>query len=330
MSRNRVHRLFSLIALLSSGRSFTLDDLAAKLSVSRRTLFRDMKKLSLAGVPYHYDAAGRTYTLDASFYLPSLNLSLDEVTALLLIVRRFASGQSLPVHDSSVRAAEKIEHALAPEIRELCRSMVEGVTVNLPPLVDAGRIENVFRELQRALAERRNVHIEYDSYFEGQTVDTVVSPYHMVFVNRAWYLIGYSSLHTEVRTFKLDRITSLVDLEERFDPDPEFDIEAHFGLAWSMIPEGKVYHVRLRFLPKVAGNMEEISWHKTQQVTARPDGSCIFEADVDGLREITWWILGYGDQVVIEEPPELRDRIGQIASRMCELAAGGPEPPESD
>ena len=330
MSRNRVHRLFGLIALLSSGRPFTVDQLAAKLSVSRRTLFRDMNKLKLAGVPYHYDTKGRTYTLGTSFFLPSLNLGLDEVAALLLVVRRFASGQSLPVHDSAVRAAEKIEHALMPEIRELCRSMVEGVTVNLPPLVDAGRVERVFRELQRALAERRNVRIEYDSYFEGQTVATVVSPYHILFVNRAWYLVGQSSLHTEVRTFKLDRITSMVDLEERFEPDPGFDIDEHFGLAWSMIPEGEVHHVRLRFLPRVAGNMEEISWHKTQQVTSQPDGSCIFEADVDGLREITWWILGYGDQVVIEEPPELRDRIGQIALRMCELAGIDRQPSESD
>ena len=160
------------------------------------------------------------------------------------------------------------------------------------------------------------------------TIETDVSPYRLLFMGRAWYLIGLSSLHGEVRTLKLDRLVSAEVLDEPIEPDPEFDLDAHLGGAWQMIPEGQTYHVRLRFLPKVAGNVEEIAWHKTQRFTVLPDGSCLFEADVDGLGEITWWILGYGDQVVVEDPPELRERIGQIGLRVAEMAGvRRPDPP---
>lgn len=327
MSTSRVHRLLRLISLLQSGRTFTADQLAEELNVSRRTLFRDLNMLDLAGVPYHYDAKLRTYRIDQSFFLPSLNLTLEEALAILLVTRRFISRQSLPTYDPATRAAVKIESGLPSAVQEYCGRMLDGVKVQMPPLVDASRVEQVFGQIHAALGEQRKLDIEYESYFEHDVVKSTVHPYRLLFVSRAWYLVAYSEVHKEVRTFKLDRIIKVNPRQQLFEPDPEFDLDKYFGLAWSIIPEGQVYHVKLRFLPKVAGNVEEISWHKTQQFTAQPDGSCLFEADVDGLGEITWWILGYGDQVIVEEPPELRERVRQIAEHMVQLAESGQPAP---
>jgi len=46
----------------------------------------------------------------------------------------------------------------------------------------------------------------------------------------------------------------------------------------------------------VAGNVAEVLWHQTQRVEWNDDGSIEFHATVDGLGEITWWLLGYGSQ----------------------------------
>ncbi len=324
MSANRVHRLLRMIALLQSGRPFTADQLAEEVAVSRRTLFRDLNMLELAGVPCRYDVKRRTYTVEPSFFLPSLNLSLEEALAILLVARRFVSRQSLPMYEPAARAATKIESSLPESVRAYCHGMLQGVTVKMPPLVDAFRAEEVFRTLHTALGVRCKVEIDYDSYFETRPIRTLLWPYQLTFVERAWHVIGHSELHDEVRTFKLDRIVRAKPQQEHYEPDPSFRLDDYLGLAWGLIPEGTIYHVRLRFLPKVAGSVEEIRWHKTQRFTAQPDGSCIFEAQVDGLNEITWWVLGYGDQVVVEEPAELRDRIGQIARNMCNLADAPP------
>lgn len=320
MSTNRVHRLLRLLALLQSGRSYTADELARELSASRRTFFRDLKLLDAAGVPFSYDAKQRAYTIDHSFFLPSLDLTLDEALAILLVTRRFISRHSVPTFEPAARAAMKVEGSLPTIVQDYCGRMLEGVSVKFPPMVDSSRVEKIFSALQQAHSERRKVRIRYDSYYERATIGSVVRPYRLHFVNRAWYLIAHSESHDAVRTFKLDRITSVKLLRETYEPDPNFSIDDYFGLAWCMIPEGTVHHVRLRFLPKVAGNVEEVSWHKTQRFSVESDGSCTFEVDVDGLAEITWWILGYGDQVIVEEPAELRERIRKIAENMCRLA----------
>ena len=95
-----------------------------------------------------------------------------------------------------------------------------------------------------------------------------------------------------------------------------FDLADYLGKAWSMIPEGRLYHIKLRFLPKVAETITEVEWHSTQKVTYNSDGSAIVEFRVDGLGEIFWWILGYGDQVEVLAPKELRQRVFQAAKNI--------------
>ncbi len=86
-----------------------------------------------------------------------------------------------------------------------------------------------------------------------------------------------------------------------------------------MVPEGRIYYVKLHFLPKVANNIAEVKWHSTQKVTRNSDGSAIVEFRVDGLSEITWWILGYSDQVQVLAPKVLRERVLEVATNMIKL-----------
>ena len=93
----------------------------------------------------------------------------------------------------------------------------------------------------------------------------------------------------------------------------------YLGRAWSMIPEGRIYNIKLRFLPKVAENVTEVQWHITQKVTRNSDGSATVEFRVNGLGEITWWVLGYGDQVQVLTPKALRNKVLQAAKNMIKL-----------
>ena len=85
-----------------------------------------------------------------------------------------------------------------------------------------------------------------------------------------------------------------------------------------MIPEGKLYDVHLHFDPKVAGNVAEVRWHRSQRVQWNDDGSMEFHVRVDGLGEITWWVLGYGDQVEVVAPAALRRKVAAVASAVAQ------------
>ena len=86
-----------------------------------------------------------------------------------------------------------------------------------------------------------------------------------------------------------------------------------------MIPEGRIYHVSLRFLPKVAHNVSEVQWHRTQSVEHNEDGSVTMDFRVDGLGEISWWVLGYGDQVQVLGPKSLRKMVLKMAENIITL-----------
>jgi predicted DNA-binding transcriptional regulator YafY len=85
-----------------------------------------------------------------------------------------------------------------------------------------------------------------------------------------------------------------------------------------MAPEGRLYNIKLRFLAEVAQGVADVQWHSTQTVDFQDDGSVIVEFRIDGLNEITWWILSYGDQVQILAPACLRQRVVDIAQNMVE------------
>ena len=180
-------------------------------------------------------------------------------------------------------------------------------------------LDATFAELQKAIVKKRKVWIQYHSLFEGKDIDVELCPYHLMYNHRAWYVLGYSSPHKSIRTFKLNRIKRLTTLNKCFLERRKFDVSEFLGRAWSMIPEGRIYHIKLRFLPKVAEDVTEVQWHSTQKITRNPDGSAIIDFRVDGLSEISWWILGYGDQVQILKPRALRNKVVEMARNMIKL-----------
>ena len=60
---------------------------------------------------------------------------------------------------------------------------------------------------------------------------------------------------------------------------------------------------------RLAGTVAEVQWHPSQKVTWLYDGQIDFHVRVDGLGEIAWWILGYGDQVEVVSGLEPGERF---------------------
>jgi proteasome accessory factor B len=160
--------------------------------------------------------------------------------------------------------------------------------------------------------------LSYYSLYETKTIDTILHPYHLLYKGRSWYVIGFSGVHKSIRTFNLTRINSVEPLDKLFTDGGNFDLYEYLGRAWSLIPEGKLYNIKLKFSPLVARNVSEVQWHNTQQAHWNEDGSVILSFRVDGLGEISWWVLGYGDQVRILAPPALRKKVLEKAQNLLE------------
>jgi len=308
-----------ILTTLQAGKGYAVDDLARLFGMTRRTVFRDLKELKALGVPYHYDAKTGGYTIDPEFFLPPVDLNLQEALSLLLLVHKARGQIQLPFKNSALLAALKIENNLPAKIRQYCNTALRNISTRVGAQAPMGELDKTFAQLQRAITKKCKVNIKYHSLFEGKIIDLDLSPYHLMYNRRAWYVLGLSSLHKSIRTFKLNRIREIKILDKCFLDGRDFDLVDYLGKCWSMIPEGRIYNIKLRFLPMVAENVAEVQWHSTQKVTRNSDGSATVEFRVDGLGEITWWILGYGDQVQVLAPKVLRSRVVETAKNMIKL-----------
>ncbi len=319
-SIRKIRRLLSLLERLQSGRTYTSTELMSVCSVSRRTVFRDLKDLQDAGVEILYDTATQGYWLPMHTALPPTQLTLSETLALLLLARDSGGKpRSVPFQEATRDAALKLQSSLPSHLAQQVNELTTSVSIQTEPLAEyrGGRLH--YDRFIDAVTSRRKVRSRYRSFAEGDEIQTLVSPYRMLFRRHAWYVIGRSSLHRSVRTFHLGRFTDTQVTEDTFEVPPRFSLQRYFGHAWNLIREqNSRCQVTVRFKPMVAGNVAEVCWHPTQKLKWNEDGTLDFTVTVDGINEISWWILSYGNQAKVLEPHALQNLI---AGRAREMAA---------
>jgi proteasome accessory factor B len=319
MNLSRICRLLQLISLLQGGRGHNSDALALELGVSRRTVFRDLDALRQAGIPLAYDGQRQTYGIPGTCLLPPTNFTAEEALALIVLCHDLGNRNRVPFFQPAHTAALKLESSLPLRLRDQLRSTSDAVRIELSPhnLLDGG--DDAFRALLQSVLERRSVRVTYQSLAEQQVINTRLSPYQLLFSRRSWYCIGRSSLHRATRIFNVGRIRQWAMTEETYQVPRGFSLDRYLRNAWHLIPErGPDHEVAIRFHPRVAQNVAEVAWHKTQRTSLAPDGSLDFRVTVSGLTEISWWILGYGDQAEVLQPPALRKIIARHARTLAE------------
>jgi proteasome accessory factor B len=322
MNLSRISRLVQLLGLLQAGRGNNAGELAAACGVTKRTIFRDLDVLRQAGVPLLFDDDSGIYRIPGTYFLPPTNFTAEEALAVMVLCYEFG-GSRLPFYEAAASAALKLESCLPGRVRDRLRNATGAVHINLQP---GSRLDDklpVYQQLLGCVATRRAARIAYDSLSDSRVIQIKLCPYRLLFSRHSWYVIGRSSLHREARTFNVSRIQGIELLDEQFTVPRSFSIERYLGNAWHLIPEsGPDQDVVVRFSPLVARNVAEVVWHKAQKLTHRPDGSLDFHVRVSGLNEISWWILGYGDQAEVVKPGRLRQLIADRASRMVQMYNG--------
>ncbi len=286
--------------------------------MARRTIFRDLQMLKSAGVPLNYDADYERYHIPGQYYLPPTNFTADEALAVLVICSQLSDRKQLPFQEAALRAAQKLESSLPTRLQAEVKAAIRGIEIKLPPANPLEGSREYYRQLIAAQAQRRAVRIKYDCLTDWKLISTKVSAYRLLYSRHSWYVIGRSSLHRSTRTFNVGRIRQLELLNDHYQIPRGFSLERYLGNAWHLIPEpGRDQRVRVRFAKLVAQNVAEVLWHRTQSCEFLPDGSLDYQVTVSGLAEISWWILGYGDQAEVVEPAALREIMAKRAQRMA-------------
>jgi proteasome accessory factor B len=315
--RDRLARMTRILGLLNAHPDgMKPGEIARRVDSSVRTVYRDLRSIEGELSMPLWSEGGR-WGVEADAFLPPLKLTRGEAMAVVLSARlmvRYADKYDPDLASSF----EKLGAVLPPALRE----HVDRTLDDLSRRPTDETFNRHVRLLTQAWAERRVVALEYAPapYAPEATPRSArVRPYLIEpsLQTHALYLIGWDETRNGMRTFKIERIRDASLTPDAFDA-PDAEIDGMFERAWDIIADQDPVEVALRFSVAVSSRVREARWHPTERVEEQTDGSLLWRATVAGPIEIRLWILSWGDDVEVLEPPELRE---DVAGRLARAAA---------
>lgn len=204
----RADRLFQIVQALRGGRMVTARDLARRLEVSERTIYRDMAELIGTGVPITGEA-GIGYVLRGGFDIPPLMFTADELEAVLVGMRMVRAWGGAQLAQAATEAMAKIEAVVPEPLRDgMARSRLYVPDMALPP-----EQRLLLDQLRQATGERRVIRFGYTRE-DGERSDRCCHPLGLYFWGKVWTLVGWCELRDDFRTFRPDRMVA-VQIEDR-------------------------------------------------------------------------------------------------------------------
>lgn len=308
MSQAKTERLVNLtMALMATPRLLTVseigrlvegyepDDSPTGGDAFRRMFERDKEELRELGVPLqtgYLDPLGEDeigYRISRSDYaLPEITLEPDEAAALGLAARLWSSTQ--------------LSSATTSALRKLSAA---GVEPQAPPglAVRVDSAEASFDPLYDAIAVRREVTFTYRAP-GAEPMVRHLQPWGLVSWHGRWYVGGHDLDRGAPRVFRLSRIVSPVEQagkSEAYEIPSAMDVRSMVTVRFAD-EDRPSRPARIRVAPGAGHRL---------RATGTPDADDVDVLTLDfvSLTGFAELLAGYGPNVVVLDPAELRDAV---------------------
>jgi proteasome accessory factor BC len=280
-----------------------------------RRFYADRAELESLGISLHVDKPAEgffeseLYALPPeNYYLPPIEFTDGELaalrTALVLLDGEFAYAEPLRL------ALQQVSWGRPSP---LAGGDSASIDVKLAPSAAGRELSQRLAKIETAISRRKTIQFSYYSLQRDEVSDRKVDPYHLVFRNGQFYLIGYSHERDGVRVFRLSRIRGKVSYatkaEHDFAPPEDFDRRDYASRAdWQM---GEIEGTAKIFL------RERIAWlverdfgafgtlRKATKKDGAPGRGRIYETEYASPRQLISWVLGWRENAQLLEPEQL-------------------------
>lgn len=214
-------RMLALLSTLQTGRSFSGEELTRRLSISPRTLRRDVDRLRGYGYPVETQPGpGGFYRLAAGRTMPPLVLDDDEAVATLLALASLAAvGPSAEggIDDAATRAYGKLDQFLPARLRPRVTAIRASLETSpqQAPSVAADQLSII----AEAIAHQETMTFAYTNA-SGHKNNRRINPYRQVHHLLRWYVLGWDHDREDWRVFRLDRLTDVRRTGRRYEQRP--------------------------------------------------------------------------------------------------------------
>ncbi len=305
-------RLKLMLLLQQPGKRLTVDDLAERFDVSRRTIFRDFNALQEINVPVTWDRYSG-YGLIEGYKIPPLMFTSKELATIMVGLNFVKSQVDQGLVEDAKGVEVKIKNVLPNELKEFMTSL-EGRTIVDPYLRFGGEKKKggSWYLISSAIAQQKRLQFTYTTK-SGEKGVRKIDPYILVFYQDHWNVIGKSHLRGEIRNFILESVEEVQILDEKYHLKKELDIE---GLIFRSDESSHSIIVRVKKeeMARLEANLPAKIFKKSS-VNSK---NIKVEFKFDNLDFINEWLLQFGKKIKIEAPEELLNKRKKLLQEMLE------------
>lgn len=313
------HRMISALLVLQQRGTVTAAELADELEVSERTARRVLDSLAVAGIPV-YSRAGRNggWSLVGGARTDLTGLTAAEAQALFLV-----AGPNATASPELRDALRKLVGALPASFRAQAEAAA-GATVIDPDRWGGrrdGRDEPFLDALRLAVIEAVRIDLGYANR-SGIASKRTVSPFGLVDKRGVRYLVAGTDVG--LRTFRVDRVTSVDALDETFERPAGFDLDAawrelssSFESSWPMI------EVDVAVEPDWWGLASHFVDGRVERTGTRGDGWIEARFEYRAVESAAGQLAGFAGLVDVLDPPEVQRALAEVGHRLVEHYGGG-------
>jgi predicted DNA-binding transcriptional regulator YafY len=301
-----------MLLLQKPGDKLTVDEIAKKFGVSRRTIFRDFNALQEINVPVTWDKyAG--YGMMKGYKIPPLMFSEKELATIIVGLNFVKTQIDNGLTEDAEGVELKIKNVLPVELKDFMNSLSSKTIVD--PFQKYSGIKREGGDwyvLASAISQQLRVEFVYESS-KGESKTRKVDPYIIVYFEDHWNMIGRSHLRGDVRNFRLDRMKEVRILNEKYELKSKIDIE---GLIFrsNEFEQKMIVVLNDAVVNRFKANLPAKIFKETRKKSKKLKVEFFF----DNLDFINQWLLQFGDELRVEAPQELVEKRTALLKKMLE------------
>lgn len=305
---NKTERIIKVILTLAQNPAAPVPEIAGQLQISERSVYRYLQLIKSQGYCLHnYKDAESGLR---KHYLTPLTFTASEALAIIAASQSLLAQDGLPLSADLGTALAKIKAAIYPldEIRAF-RRLEPRFTYIGEKIRDYSPWHQLIRQIQQCIYHCKPVLLVYDSFSSGEVSERTIDPYDFYWNRGNLYLAAYCHRHKEMRNFRIDRISDVKKIAGSFTRNPQFDLSEYLGPSWRVYRGHTEMAIKLLVYPPASRLFRETRYHETQELQEREDGTLCCTLTVSDSPEFRTWLLGWGSQLEVLAPAELREGI---------------------
>ena len=311
----KLERLMTITILLLNGKRVQAQELAERLEVSLRTIYRDLDTLGQAGIPIvSYTGMEGGYEIMDSFRLDRQLLSLDELTALSTALHGLESTKAYDRSNMDLLLSKV--GAMVATAEKGRAGEGDHIQVDFTPWKNSEEDRSRYDSLRQAVSDRKLIRFKYTSR-QGGEQEREVEPMALVLKTYAWYLHGYCRLRGDYRIFKLSRIRDLNVQSESFARRAKS--LAELNERWKK-PETEAadtpIQAVLRF--KASAAVSVLDRFDESEIERLPDGQLMVRTTYPNEKWLIGTVLYFMTDVIVLEPASTASKVKRIASEIAD------------